>query len=87
MKFGNLDSSRVREKSGIFPELYVPPSGKELPPGDESGVLLTKNTVFRVFAEQVSPGAAFMPPGATDFPSLRSFRKTAFPGSLTVRFR
>ncbi|QCD86975.1 hypothetical protein DEO72_LG3g1506 [Vigna unguiculata] len=26
-------SSRVREKSGIFPELYAPPGDKELPPG------------------------------------------------------
>ena len=77
----------MREKSGIFPELYVPPGGKELPPGDESVVLLTKNAIFRVFAEQVSPGAAFMPPGATNFPGLHSFCKTAFFDSLTVRFR
>ena len=36
---------------------------------------------------QKPPGAAFMPPGTTDFPILRSFHKTAFPDSLTVRFR
>ena len=77
----------MREKSGIFPELYAPPGDKELPPGDECGVLLTKNAIFRVFVEQVSPGAAFMPPGATNFPRLCSFRKIAFLDSLTVRFR
>jgi len=77
----------VQEKFGIFPELYVPPGSRELPPGDESGVMLTKNVIFRVFADQVSSGAAFMPPGATDFPSLRSFGKLHFLGSLTVRFR
>ena len=77
----------MREKSGIFPELYALPGGNELPLGDKCGVLLTKNAVFCVFAEQVSPGAAFMSPGTTDFPSLRSFRKTAFPNSLAIRFR
>jgi len=77
----------VREKSGIFPELYAPPGGNELSSGDKCGVLLTKNVVFRVFTEQVSPGAAFMPPGTTNFPSLRSFCKPAFSNSLPVRFR
>jgi len=35
-----------------------------LSPGDEYGVLFTKNVVFRVFVEQVSPAAGFMPPAA-----------------------
>ena len=46
-----------------------------------------KNAIFVLFVEQESPGGSFMPPGATDFSGLRSFRETAFPASLTVRFR
>ena len=34
--------------------------------------------------EQELPDASFKPLGATDFSSLRNFRKTAFPASLTV---
>jgi len=58
-----------------------------VPSGDACGVLFMKNVVFRVFAKQVSSGAGFIPPGATDFSSLCSFRKTRFPSLLTVRFR
>jgi len=55
-----------------------------------------KNVVFRIFAEQEPPSSSFVLPGsrllilalgATNFSSLRSFCKTAFSDSLTVRFR
>ena len=69
----------MQEKSRIFPELFAPLGGNELPPGDECGVLFTKNVVFRVFVEQVSSGASFMLPGTTDFSGLRNFRKLHFP--------
>ena len=45
-----------------------------------------KTLFFVLFLEQEPPGGSFMPPGATDFSGLRSFRKTAFTASLTVRF-
>jgi len=43
-----------------------------------------KTLFFVLFVEQEPPGGSFMPPGATDFSGLRSFRKTAFTASLTV---
>jgi len=46
-----------------------------------------KMLFFVLFVEQEPPGSSFVSPGATDFSGLCSFRKTAFPASLTVRFR
>jgi len=57
------------------------------PPGDANTV---KNAIFRTFrAARTARRQAlvFSELGATDFSSLCSFRKIAFPDSLTIRFR
>ena len=55
-----------------------------------------KMLFFVLFVQQEPPSGSTVPPGATSsllgtrrhhFSSLRSFHKTAVPGSLTVRYR
>ena len=80
----------VEEISG-FLEQQEPPGGTHLAARRHTSDVWCSDSrkmlFFVFFAEQKLPGGSIVPSGATDFYGSCSFRKTAFPVSLTVRFR
>ena len=98
---GLVEVRRRKGRVVGFLKLQAPPGGTQFATRhhtrDVPGVLFTKNAIFHTFRSTGTAGRLFFTArrnlrdfwalGATIFSDLRSFRKTEFPDSLTVRFR